>query len=407
MKLNSIVRLAYALACASLLQSSAATAATETVLYSFKGGSDGANPTTGLTNVRGTLYGATPFGGVYQLCGGRGCGTVFSVATSGAEKVVHSFGSGGDGSEPLTRLINVDGTLYGTTNDGGTYGVGTVFAITNDDTELVLHSFGNGSDGQYPGERLIDVKGTFYGTTGRGGNLADCRNLAGAGCGTVFSITPEGTENVLYAFQGGSDGESPGGPLLSVKGTLYGMSGRSGSGCLGTGCGMVFSITSGGTENVLYAFDGNDGGGPNGGLIKFKSKLYGLTTGGGGPGCNGYGCGTMFSLTLTGTETVLYSFKGGSDGASPIGPLLNVNGTFYGTTGIGGAYNMGTVFSITPGGTETVLYSFKGGSDGAYPYADLVSLDGRLYGTTNEGGTGTCMVYDINVGCGTVFAITP
>lgn len=107
-------------------------------------------------------------------------GTVFSIARSGKEKVLHSFGSGSDGAYPTASLIEVGGTLYGTTFEGGTNEYGTIFSITKSGTETVLHSFAGGSDGAYPSASLIDVGGTLYGTTENGGTHDD---------GTVFSIT--------------------------------------------------------------------------------------------------------------------------------------------------------------------------------------------------------------------------
>jgi uncharacterized repeat protein (TIGR03803 family) len=151
-------------------------------LHSFGSGSDGRFPQAGLIDVNGTFYGTTDGGGSYP-CNGfyQGCGTVFSITMNGTEKVLHSFGSGSDGSAPQASLIDVKNTLYGTTSSGGTYGDGTIFSITMNGTEKVLHSFGSGSDGSTPQASLIDVKGSLYGTTGLGGTHGD---------GTVFSLTP-------------------------------------------------------------------------------------------------------------------------------------------------------------------------------------------------------------------------
>jgi len=152
---------------------------TEKVLYSFRASaSDGTTPYSGLTDVKGTLYGTTFLSGAY------GYGTVFSITTGGKEKVVHSFGNGTDGKGPQAGLTDVGGTLYGTTIGGGsncgTNGWGTVFKITTSGTENVKHSFGMGTDGISPYARLIDVSG-LYGTTYKGGT---------SGYGTAFSIAP-------------------------------------------------------------------------------------------------------------------------------------------------------------------------------------------------------------------------
>jgi uncharacterized repeat protein (TIGR03803 family) len=354
------------------------------VLYSFGGSGDAANPYAGLVDVKGMLYGTTFDGGA------NGDGTVFSITRSGTETVLYSFKGGpGDGEYPFASLINVKGTLYGTTSEGGAYcgstgGCGTVFSITPSGTETVLHSFGGSGDGNGPLAGLINVKGKLYGTTNEGGANND---------GTVFSITVSGKETVRYSFKGGSgDGEFPLPGLINVKGKLYGTTIYGGTNDDGT----VFSITPSGKETVLYSFKGGSGDGerPYAGLINVKGTLYGTTHLG---GANSYG--TVFSISRrSGTETVLYSFKGGSgDGEYPYAGLINVNGTLYGTTIEGGVNGVGTVFSTTPSGTETVLHSFGGAGDGEYPYyGGLISVKGKLYGTTYYGGAS---------GDGTVFRL--
>ena len=146
------------------------------MLYSFKGSGDGERPYAGLINVKGTLYGTTHLGGA------NGDGMVFSITPSGTETVIYSFKGSGDGEYPYAGLINVEGTLYGTTIEGGANGVGTVFSTTPSGTETVLHSFGGSGDGQYPYYGgLINAKGKLYGTTYYGGAHGD---------GTVFRLSP-------------------------------------------------------------------------------------------------------------------------------------------------------------------------------------------------------------------------
>ena len=355
------------------------------VLYSFRGGPDGKFPFAGLININGTLYGTTALGGANRY------GTVFSVTTTGAEKVLYSFGGDSDGANPYASLINVKSTLYGTTDAGGAYGSGTVFSVMTTGTEKVLHSFQGGYDGATPLAGLINVKDTFYGTTFYSGDKS-------GSAGTVFSVTMAGTEKVLHNFRGGSDGYNPEAGLINVNGTLYGTT--AGGGVYG-GLGIVFSATRTGTEKVLHSFGrGSDGWFPEAGLINVNGTLYGTTYYGGAHG----GLGTVFSVTRTGTEKALYSFGGGSDGTNPVASLINVNGTLYGTTYSGGANGYGTVFSVTTTGTEKVLYSFGGGSDGANPVASLMNVNGTLYGTTTSGGDGGCHRHG---GYGTVFALIP
>ncbi|MFY9718316.1 MAG: choice-of-anchor tandem repeat GloVer-containing protein, partial [Candidatus Cybelea sp.] len=189
----------------------------------------------------------------------------------------------------------------------------------------VLYDFQGVPDGSGPGG-LTMVNGTFYGTTQGGGS---CYYLA---CGTVFEITPSGIEQVIYRFKGGSDGNDPVGNLVNVNGTLYGVTNEGGSKsgpCAppSSGCGTVFKVSTAGDEHVLYRFKGGkDGDYPLAGLTSLDGMLYGTTDHGGGY----YGLGTVFQITLTGREKILYRFKGGaSDGWGPQAPLLPLHGTLY------------------------------------------------------------------------------
>jgi uncharacterized repeat protein (TIGR03803 family) len=245
----------------------------------------------------------------------------------------------------------------------------------------IVHTFNRSRDGHYPQAALLNVNGKMYGTTcggGRGGN------------GTAFTITPSGDEHVITSFQLTGGAPPSLGRLLDLNGTLYGTAGGGGK----YGEGTVFSLSTSGKEKLLYSFKGGskDGADPRGGLTAVKHTLYGTTKGGGA-----YGDGTVFSITPSGTETVLHSFTG-SDGNLPQATLLNLNGTLYGTTHEGGAYNDGTVFSITLSGYETVLYSFGGSAgDGEDPESGVIDINGMLYGTTFSGG---------EHGGGTVYSIT-
>jgi uncharacterized repeat protein (TIGR03803 family) len=355
------------------------SAAVFKTLYAFKGplkGPDGANP-TGLVDVSGTLYGTTSLGGT------KGAGTVFKLSTSGAESVLYSFSTApGNGFAPMGNPIDVNGVLYGTTSAAGSYPFdGTVFKVSLSGAESVLYRFKLAPDGQYPESGLIDVNGTLYGTTQFGGTK---------GLGSVFKISPSGSESVLYSFKGGSDGTQPLAGLIDVNGTLYGTSAGGGP----TGAGTVFKISTSGTESVLYRFkNGTDGASPYAGLIDVSGTLYGTTQFGGANHL-----GTVFKVSLSGTETVLHQFKGGSDGQYPKASLVDVNGTLYGTTaGDSSSGINGTVFKISPSGAESVLYNFKGGTDGANP-DDLIDVNGVLYGTTFG---------EESPGFGTVFKLTP
>ena len=262
----------------------------------------------------------------------------------------------------------------------------------------VLYAFKGGDDGAYPlSEVISDKAGNLYGTTGGGGG-SGCN---GYGCGAVFRIAPDGTETVLYAFKGGSDGIVPWGKLVRDKqGNLFGTTQQGGgSGCDGYGCGTVFKLTPRGTETVLHAFQGgSDGVGPVGGLVSDpQGNLYGTTYQGGGTGCSGYGCGIVFEVAPDGSETVLHAFCiqdtwNCADGSSPAPTLvMDKEGSLYGTTVGGGPFGGGTVFKIEGDGIETTLYGFCAApscSDGLNPLAG-VALDnqGNLYGSTDAGGT--------------------
>jgi uncharacterized repeat protein (TIGR03803 family) len=249
-----------------------------------------------------------------------------------------------------------------------------------------------------------DGGGPLNGFTSDGaGNLYGTTSSGGtSNHGVVFRLNPSGVETVLYNFQDGSDGAYPQGALLRDKaGNFYGTT--LGGGAAGTG--TVFGISAKGKEEVLYSFaGGTDGASPEAGLaLDAAGNLYGTTTTG---GANGNG--TVFKLTAPKTgakwkETVLYSFGAAPDGATPVaGVGFDKAGNLYGTTSAGGTYGLGTIFQLIPsasGWTENVLHEFQDGDDGAVPFAGLISdRAGNFYGAAGEGGTG---------GGGTVFELTP
>jgi uncharacterized repeat protein (TIGR03803 family) len=366
-----------------------AQAQTESLLYTFTQTTTGFHPVSGLVrDTQGNLYGTTYQGGNTN-CGGLGCGTVFELTPNGTLTVLYTFGGQADGATPGSGLIlDKVGNLYGTTEYGGASGDGTVFEITTALKYKVIHSF-TGSDGAVPyGGLLRDGQGNLYGTTEYGG----------ANYGTVFKITPSGVETVLYSFTGGVDGGAPIGNLVMWKGNLYGTTPDGGV----FGEGTVFEVTKKGKEKVLYSFTGgNDGASPFGGLIVDKEgNLYGTTVGGGSSGFEGAGGGTLFEVSQSGTESVLYNFSGGADGGKPLGSLVkDANGNFYGTTQTGGSDYNGVVFEVSPAGVETVLHRFtRGSDDGAFPESGVVRAGKALYGTTFYGGP--------NDG-GTVFKVIP
>lgn len=330
--------------------------------------------------------------------------------------LLYSFGQAGDGANPEAGLLaGKNAEYYGTTADGGGYGGGTAYEITAAGQEKVLHSFGNGkSDGSFPQSStlVMDKEGALYGTTELGGGK---ESLCGAGCGTVFKLTPgkpAWTATILYAF-GGTDGAYPLGGLLMTKGgTLLGTT------FLADGNqGNVFELTPSGTsyrETVIHQFTGPpDGWNPTDAPVSDSSgNLYGTTSAGGlstGTSSCQYGAegyGTIFKLTPSRSKyrySVIYRFKGGRDGMCPTAGLLpGPHGVLYGLTNYGGApygKGNGTVFELEPNGSryrEKVIYSFKGGADGSEPNDTpglVADRGGNLYGTTVSGGRGTGIVF--------------
>ncbi len=241
-----------------------------------------------------------------------------------------------------------------------------------------LHLFNKQRDGIVPVGTLLPVNGVLYGTTNFGGDPSN-RCYPAWGCGAVYKFSTPSSESVLYRFHGTKDGTRPYAGLVAYQGVMYGTTQAGGQHNKGT----VYSITPSGSEHVVYAFSGKDGNDPRANLTVVGGVLYGTTYYGGQTET-----GTVFRVTSSGTEKVLHSFTGGKDGSLPLCALISVNNVIYGTTTSGGKSNAGTVFAINPDGTNyRVLYSFHGGTDAAFPYAGLVALHGTLYGTTQGGGT--------------------
>jgi len=308
--------------------------------------------------------------------------------------------SGPDGGTPSGGLIRgTDGNYYGTTLYGGTGG-GTVFKVTPSGTESIVYAFSGSQDGQLP-SKLVEAAGDFYGTAYWGGGTD--------GYGIIYKVSTSGAETILQSFSGTNGGPAnPGAGLtLGSDGYLYGTSTGGGQ----SGQGTFFRMTPEGELEVLYSFGGAAGSSPAAEVIEVRSGEFFGTTRQGGSG----GYGTVFAVSSAGKLSVLHAFTGGTDGAYPAAPLVHArDGAFYGTTQAGGAGNCGfpglpsgcgTVFRVTADGNETVIHTFAGyPTDGSGPIAGLVQArNGALYGTTSSGGftaPGNC-----SSGCGTIFAI--
>lgn len=367
------------------------------VLHAFSGADGNYSVSPLYLSQYGTLYGTT------ELGGNQGAGSVFSITPGGTFKSLYSFLSAPDGASPEGGVaVENSGAIYGSTYDGGPESLnypGTIYKISPKGKESVLYNFcqqANCADGVNPNSTLVadDRKSGFvYGTTHAGGN----------GWGTLFQITTDGQMNpAFYTFcqkANCADGSSPlGAPFVYNSGlgdVVYGVTSTGGA----NGYGIVYSMDYNGNYFVLCNFDYTHGAYPQGGVILDpKSNIIGVAGGGGSSN------GVVYKLrNQGGVPNVLYTFTGGTDGAAPIGELVqDPNGNLYGVTSGGGTEGQGTVYKLSPKGVETVLHSFDLATDGGVPLAGLYGVYTNnglvLYGTTSTGGLS---------GDGTIFKIQP
>lgn len=406
-KISALLTLAFLFTSASFAQ----------FAYNFQGTPDGAIPEAGLIkDSNGNLYGTTAAGGAF------GAGSVYELIAGGREKVLYSFTGGSDGASPSGKIIReATGSLIGTAAGGGSFGgdcgfvngCGVVWALSPGGKLRVLYAFTGGTDGSNPSGGLVrGANGVLYGTAEQGGSTTgpcEAQSVSQFGCGVVFQINLQGAYTVLHTFTG-SDGQLPVAPLnLDASGNIYGTT-LYGGGSASTlcasqvpaGCGVVFKVDGAGNESVLHAFNGTpDAGWPleSDVTLDAAGNLYGTTSGGGASQW-----GAIYKIDSTGSESVLYSFSGGSDGAIPRSGLIrDAKGNLYGTTSFGPITSTGqctgstcgVVFKFSPSGSETVLFSFPGRYE---PVGDLLLNQGSLYGTTISGGSGDA---------GVVFKIKP
>jgi uncharacterized repeat protein (TIGR03803 family) len=366
-------------------------------LYTFTGGNDGGNPNGAVAFDRsGNIYGTAATGGKYNSCDQGGyCGVVFRLARPAQKgeawklEVLYDeiFSETPHGSVIFDQHNN----LYSpSASNAELY---EIVAPGNGWNAVEIYSAG--VYGQV-GPPIFDALGNLYTTSSAGPDSGDS--------GYVSKLTPmgDGTWNAttLFTFSGGTDGGAPFGVIMDREGNLYGTAGNggTGTGCIdGSLCGLIYELSpqSGGTwqENVLYDFQASDGEAPFGAALAADSKgnLYGVISGGGaGANCPYYGgCGEVFEVSPpatkggTWTETVIHRFQGGSsDGSNAMtGLTIDPSGNLYGVTEFGGSgfcldngveVGCGTIFELSPpsgGGkwTETILHNYQGGSDGEFP----------------------------------------
>ncbi len=459
-----------------LIAARPAQAQSEIALYNFTGGSDGGYPMSRPTfDAAGNLYGTTNAGGL-------GYGTVFELSPNGSggwnETVLYSFTGGADGANPNYSDVIFDsfGNLYGTTYNGGAYGYGVVFELSPVGaswTETVLYSFANGADGANPISGVIfDSEGNLYGRNSPGvfelrpsgggwtaqviynaystqndGLTIDADgNIFGTGNEAVFELSPNGNggwnPSVIYTLPCSPSLKCPKGEwtfgilALDKAGNLYGTTYQGGPNCgVGYGCGSVYELIRGnGTWTVrdLHNFQGgpNDGYHPFGWMaVDAAGNVYGSTIFGGYPwgGCQECGEGTVFELEPTvGTgkykEKVLQNFDG-QDGFWPYsGSILDTAGNLYSTSQYGGMHSAGLVYELTASlvTTKTTLTSSPNPSiygqpvvftalvTPAPPSGETVSfMKGKtVLGTgTLNAGSATFTISTLKVGSTTVSAV--
>jgi uncharacterized repeat protein (TIGR03803 family) len=405
---------AVVLLCAVAVTATASFAQTFNTLLDFSG-ADGAGPQgTLVQGTDGNLYGTTKFGGA------NSAGTVFKLASDGKPTTLYSFCSQTycyDGAFPAAGLVLAsNGNFYGTTWGGGAINAGTIFEITPKGRLTILYNFCSGyecPDGAGPSAGLVQGSdGNFYGTTLEGG-------AHGFVTGAVFKISRGGTFKTLYSFCSQShcrDGQSPiAGLVQGSDGNFYGTTYAGGANCIAQGgCGTAFKITPAGKLTTLHSFcaqtNCTDGANPTGTLVQSTNgSFYGTTALGGTKNqqCSS-GCGTIFQITSAGKLATLHTFNQ-TDGEWPYEGLIRAtDGSFYGTTYLGGTRDGGTVFKMDTGGKLKTLHSFTF-KDGDGPQAGLAQItDGTFDGTTSAGGShnvGT--VFHVNVGLGPFVETVP
>jgi uncharacterized repeat protein (TIGR03803 family) len=247
----------------------------ETVLHRFsQSAADGGYPTSLIQDSKGGLYGTTAYGGPANV------GTVFKIDATGKETVLYSFtgGTGGaDGANPNGVTLDGHGNLYGTTSEGGPGNTGVVFKVDPVGNETVLYTFtgGNGSaDGKNPNGNLVrDAAGNLYGTTSIGGT---------ANLGTLFKLDTSGKETILHNFGFPGDGAYPENLVMDKAGNLYGNTSDGGAFAYGA----VYKFDTSGNETILHSFGGSgDGQYPVGDLVLDSAgRIYGVTQQGGASG---------------------------------------------------------------------------------------------------------------------------
>ena len=390
-------------------------------------------------------------------------GAVLLSASSQAASTVTTIGSwdGSTGYVSGRPFVAPSGVVYGALGNNAYDPAGSIYALTPPQagsttwTQATISTFSGGASGGFPVGGLIndpaaDSSGDLYGAAYTGGTSSTCSSLY-TGCGVIYQLTPPNsgstwTRNVLYTFQGGTDGSFPVGDLVADStGALYGATQY--GGCTPaspyySGCGTIFKLTpptggGGWTETVLYRFKGGttDGVYPGGRLLLDASgNIYGTTLFGGTVDCTNTasafqitdpdgGCGVVFKLTKSGssyTESILHFFTDGKNGSVPApGLVMDTAGNIYGSAVQGGntkygcnqygQSGCGLVFELVKPAKgawkETTLFRFAG-KDGGFPTGLLIDAAGKLAGENSYNTTSdtTCPA-SVGFYCGTAFEV--
>ncbi|MGH6889650.1 MAG: choice-of-anchor tandem repeat GloVer-containing protein [Rhizomicrobium sp.] len=344
-----------------------------TVLYNFAGSSDGGDPDAGLIrDSAGNLYGTGDYGGAAFA------GVVFKVARNGTETVLYSFSGGADGAQPFATLVrDKAGNLYGTTTMGGSANAGVVFQIDAGGTETILHNFIGGTDGTDPtGGLLEDRAGNFYGTTSQGGT---------SDAGVLFKISAKGKYSILHTFTGAADdGKYPTytSLLMDSTGTLYGVTEEGGT----TDNGILYKFSKTGTLTILHSFTGGTTDGCNVLGTPFIDKsgdFYGTTS---SCGTSSLGTVWKVSANGNESVLHSFAGGAADGEYPLAGVIVDARGNVYGNTETGGASNVGTVYKISPTGKFTLLHSFTGADGKYPYGGLVQNRKGSLFGTALNGG---------------------
>jgi uncharacterized repeat protein (TIGR03803 family) len=381
-----------------------ASAQTATILHSFDDLPNGFQPNGGLvSDSKGNFY------GVVYVGGSIGTGGVYRVSPNShggwTQSMIYNFGLTGAANPVGALILDSAGNLYGL----GASGYGSVFELSPQsnglwsENTILTFQLKNGS---FPvGGLVMDASGNLYGVTEYGGPQS---------CGVAYRLSPGSkgwTQTLLHSFQCLAGFWYPDGALVfDSKGNLYGTASQS-----GTGYGAVYELSpssSGWSAQDLYAFSGgSDGNSPKGSLVFDKAgNLYGATIWGGtGTNCS-IGCGVIFELISTSegawTERVIHNFNG-PDGIDPVGSLaIDESGNLFGTTEAGGGDDEGVAFEVSPGTggwNESTVWNFTGGIDGYEPdYSVILGAAGKVYGVTQFGGgaNGNGALFELTSGSG-------